>query len=125
MKRPDWRARLSAYLIEVGDKPFAYGEFDCALFVAGAVEAMTGENHADGFAKYGSLRTGLNRLKKEGFDDHFDFLEKTFSEGDDVVIVNGPAGRGLGVRYRNRVYCLSEAGPRTVPLSFIEKGYAV
>lgn len=124
MKRPDWEARLSEYLIKVGAEPFQYGRLDCALFVAGAVEAMTGEDHADGF-KYKSLRTGLKALNGEGFEDHFDFVDRTFKKGDDIVVIKGPAGHALGVRYRKRIYCLSEEGIASLPDLFVEKGYAI
>lgn len=39
---PNWQSALSAYLVDVAARPFAYGRFDCGLFVAGAVEALTG-----------------------------------------------------------------------------------
>ena len=38
----DWQSRLSAYLVGAAAAPFHYGVFDCGLFVAGAIEAMTG-----------------------------------------------------------------------------------
>jgi hypothetical protein len=41
-----WEGRLAAYLDACLHKPFAYGEHDCCLFAAGAVEAVTGEDPA-------------------------------------------------------------------------------
>lgn len=41
-----WERRLNEYLLECRGRPFEYGQFDCLLFVCGAVEAMTGENPA-------------------------------------------------------------------------------
>lgn len=38
---PDWEGRLTAYLSAPG-RVFEYGVSDCALFAAGAVEAVTG-----------------------------------------------------------------------------------
>ena len=43
MKRlPDWPERLSAYVEACRAMPFVWGEHDCVLFAAGAVEAVTG-----------------------------------------------------------------------------------
>jgi hypothetical protein len=43
VKRLDnWQSALSAYLVAAAGTPFGYGRFDCGLFVAGAIEAMTG-----------------------------------------------------------------------------------
>lgn len=45
----DWEARLGAYLEANAGVAFAYGAHDCALFSAGAVEAMTGVDLAAEF----------------------------------------------------------------------------
>ena len=43
---PDWPARLERFLLEHDDRPFRYGTWDCGLFVAGAIRAMTGTDPA-------------------------------------------------------------------------------
>ena len=42
IRRSNWQSALSAYLLGVYATPFRYGALDCGLFVAGAIEAMTG-----------------------------------------------------------------------------------
>jgi len=42
LKLSNWQSRLSTYLVSAALAPFRYGAFDCGLFVAGAIEAMTG-----------------------------------------------------------------------------------
>jgi hypothetical protein len=42
VRLPHWQSRLSEYLVAAAGAPFHYGVFDCGLFVAGALEAMTG-----------------------------------------------------------------------------------
>lgn len=79
----DWPQRLSAYLRETSRTPFvsvdSYGERDCALFAAGAVQALTGEDLTAEYRPPGSNRpyttyheglalTGFKRLSK--FVDH-------------------------------------------------------
>lgn len=41
---PDWPERLAAYIAANRPLPFAWGTHDCALFAAGAVQAVTGCN---------------------------------------------------------------------------------
>lgn len=40
----NWPRRLMEYIERNAREPFAWGEHDCALFAAGAVHAMTGED---------------------------------------------------------------------------------
>jgi len=62
----DWQARASAYIERVAAQPFRYGSLDCGLFVAGAIEALTGvdvaaplrgqyTNRAEAFAAIAAL----------------------------------------------------------------------
>lgn len=39
---PNWAVRLDAFLRENARRPFRYGDWDCCLFVASAIEAITG-----------------------------------------------------------------------------------
>src|ERR1035437_902140 len=41
-RKEGWEAALSDYLLRAAVMPFSYGRQDCGLFVAGAIEAMTG-----------------------------------------------------------------------------------
>ena len=42
IRRSNWQSALSSYLVGCAHTPFQYGSLDCGLFVAGAIEAMTG-----------------------------------------------------------------------------------
>jgi len=44
MRYPDWPERLNIYVVKVQKEEFQLGEFDCALFAAGCIEAITGED---------------------------------------------------------------------------------
>jgi len=52
---PDWQTRLDAFLRQQKDRTFEWGKWDCCLFVADAITAMTGEDPAQSLrGKYNS-----------------------------------------------------------------------
>lgn len=121
MRRPDWRLRLSAYLSEVARRPFEAGRHDCALFAAGAVEAMTGENPALPI-DYDTIRRGLVALRDAGFDDHIAFVAARFEEvhvsraqAGDLAVIATAEGPALGVVQGPNVYVAGRTG-----LGFVE-----
>jgi hypothetical protein len=74
----DWHPRLQRYLQDIRTVPFAYGTHDCGLFVAGAVQAMTGKDFAvDYRGRYTTLKGGLKALSKRRFADHVALLDAT------------------------------------------------
>lgn len=84
-RQPGWRERLNAVIEAARRKPFEYGVFDCALFQADCVEALTGHDFAAADrGKYKTLRGGLGRLRRKGFDDHFAFWASLYAEAKPV-----------------------------------------
>lgn len=76
-----WRPALAEYVNGCMSKPFAWGEHDCALFAAGAVLAMTGEDMAAPYrGHYKTLRGGLGLLKRKGFANHAELAASVFEE---------------------------------------------
>lgn len=70
-RHPDWRLSLMQYLAECMRAPLAFGQHDCAIFAAGAVRAMTGQDFAAAYrGRYDSLAGGLRLLARDGFADH-------------------------------------------------------
>jgi hypothetical protein len=57
----NWQTRLSEYIVANATRPFKYGMLDCGLFLAGAIEAITGVDVAEG------LR-GRYRTRKKAFE---------------------------------------------------------
>ena len=56
-RRPDWQSAFDEFLIANSARPFVWGQWDCCLFVADAIRAITGEDLArDLRARYSSLR---------------------------------------------------------------------
>lgn len=105
IRRPDWRARLAEWLVAEATRPFEYGKSDCALFSAGAVEAMTGiDLAADWRGHYTTLRGGLRVLRRAGYHDHIALTAAHLPEVapgraqvGDIAVVDGDDGPSLGV----------------------------
>lgn len=115
MRYPDWQARLVAYLSATAALIQEPGVHDCALFPAGAVEAMTGVDlAADWRGTYSSFEEGLNALKAAGFADHIDLVARHFAEiapafaqAGDLAVVDGLLGPSLGVVQGEGIYVLT------------------
>ena len=55
-RRPDWQSAFDEFLITNRATPFVWGKWDCCLFVADAIQTITGEDLASGLrAGYSSL----------------------------------------------------------------------
>lgn len=114
MRRDDWLPRLVAYLDGCRTQAYAPGEFDCALFAAGAVEVMTGMDYAAGWrGRYTTLRGGLRVLRNSGHEDHlalaadlFPAVSAAMAGTGDLAVVPGTEGPALGVVVGPAVHCL-------------------
>lgn len=110
----NWESNLSDYLISKRQDPFKYGVHDCANFVAGAVEAITGKNPmpkiTKGYdSKIGSLRVikslGRDSLKQV-VDDIFDPCLIGFAQTGDLAFYDG----SLGVVIASKAVFATEIG---------------
>ncbi len=118
----NWHARLVTYMADCRARPFEIGQHDCALFAAGAVQAMTGHDPAAAWrGRYTTLRGGLRVLRRAGFRDHIKVVATQFPQtplaqalpGDLAVIDtdNGAAfGSALGVVQGEAIYVLGPDG---------------
>ena len=77
---PDWEARFDAWVARTDGVAWSDGAMDCALYVAGAVEAITGVDHAARWRGYADVADGLARLREEGFADHVALVASLFPE---------------------------------------------
>lgn len=140
----DWRPALVAYLNRSARQPFRPGGHDCALFAAGAVEAMTGTDFARRYrSKYRSLAKGQAILRKRGYADHVDMVAQLLpeivskdgnrapmpimaQEGDIAVVPQGDE-MALGVVQGSMVYVLrpGHLGLGLVPLTDAVRAFRV
>lgn len=99
-----WEAALSAYLSEQRDRPFSHGTHDCALFAAGAVQAMTGHDPAADFrGAYRSVAGSVRALKERGagtleatIDAMFPTIPAGFVRRGDLVWNGESVGVSIG-----------------------------
>lgn len=133
-RRVDWRARLTAYLADAAARPFRPGTHDCALFVAGAIHAMTGHDAAaDWRGSYGTLKAGRAALVEAGHADHVALVAATLPEiapafaqvGDVACLPGGRSGGALGVVQGAGVYCLRPSGLAIVSRLEIERAFSL
>lgn len=131
-RRDDWQPRLTQYIATNGLQPFEFGVNDCALFAAGAVEAMTGEDIAAPFRGYTNERGGLLALKRAGFEDHVDLCRQSLPtlpghipQTGDIALVPGDGGNALGVVVENIVIVLGPDRMDRMPMSDIIEVFAV
>lgn len=130
---PDWRPRLVTYLAAVRDEPLVYGRHDCALFVAGAVEAMTGADPAAEFREaYTTLKGGLKRLAAEGLADHvalvrslLDEVPPAFAMVGDVAVIGEIGTPALGIFEGESILVLKDPGLGLIPRSAASLAFRV
>lgn len=133
---PDWRPRLATYLGQVARRKFRPGRHDCALFAAGAVRAMTGQDLAAAWrGKYRTLEAGQAALQAAGFSDHVALAASFFAAidparaqvGDLAVLpADGPEARGaLGIIQGPLVYVLTPGGLALVSRLEIERAFKI
>ena len=110
----NWEQQLSDYLLSKKHEPFEYGKHDCAHFVAGAVEAVTGENPMSEITKDYKTQIGSLRVLKElGFDNveqftcsKFTSTPVGFAQTGDIALHDG----SLGIVISSKAVFASEIG---------------
>jgi hypothetical protein len=130
-RTPDWQAQLDAFIGEHRADPFRYGEWDCCLFVCGAIHAMTGVDPGEGYRGAYSSREEARRL---GFLVPRIVatvcaaygMERTpvpFARRGDVALVR----RSLGIVALNgsEVLLISKAGLSNIPISLASRAWHV
>lgn len=124
---PDWRARLDAYLAACAWRPYAPGRHDCALFAAGAIEAMTGLDFARAYrGAYVSVEVGEALLGRDIATHASSILPELPAVLDavegDIAVIDG----ALGVVGGAHVLVLRpQGGLGTVPLTRADRVLAV
>lgn len=126
MKRtPGWRARLNAAIENARLQPFVPGVFDCALFQADCVMALTGHDFAAGVrGKYTTLRGGMGHLRRRGFEDQFAFWASIYdavkpmrAQVGDLAFFDGTPIAGGVVIGAQAMVLFPDRGLGTVPVS--------
>lgn len=103
-RKPDWEARLAAYLEPLRAREFTWGSHDCCTFTAGAVEAMTGTDPMPEFrGAYRSAASASRALRQIGAGDlprtlggKFRRVAPNLAQRGDIVMHDGLLGICLG-----------------------------
>lgn len=118
----DWPARLHRYIASAQRVPFQAGVQDCGIFVADAIQVMTGADLiAEWRGKYRTLKGIQKRLLKAGFNDHVDLFAARLPEHDSPafaragdVAVFAPEATGelpmLGLYQGQFIYAVGDHG---------------
>lgn len=93
MRSETWERDLATYLAAQHARPFQHGTHDCALFAAGAVMAMTGDDPAKAFrGRYKSQASAVRALRTIGagdlestITDMFERVEPAFAQRGDLI----------------------------------------
>lgn len=102
-QHPEARARVAQWVRESMSMPFEWGEHDCALSAAKAVQVQLADDidfAAEFRGKYSTMEDGLKLLRKAGFADHAALAASLLPEipvaeaqiGDIVAVDFGDAG---------------------------------
>lgn len=96
MRRADWPVRLAAFLVRSDRRPYRLGVFDCCLFVADAVNEMTGRDLAEPFRGYETKRAGVLSMRAAGFRSvrafvgaHLGAIDPRDARAGDVLFYGG------------------------------------
>lgn len=134
-KTQGWENRLIEYLNVAARTGFRPGTFDCAMFFAGAVEAMTGIDFAEQYrGKYKTIDGGLDMLNDRGYLDHLTYVETLFEEwpspiyaqrGDGAAILDERGHPALGIVQGEKIYAMGLTGLGLRPLSDAVKAFKI
>lgn len=125
----DWRPRLVAYVEAVRARPFGYGSHDCALFAAGAVQAMTGVDLAADFrGRYTSLKEGLKLARGAHLavlQSSFQPIPTAFAGVGDIALIGEVGVPAMGVFDGEMILVLREEGLGLIPRAAATSAYRV
>lgn len=114
----DWEARALAYFSALRDTPYAWGENDCALFAAGFVAAITGQDFAAAWRGTYNDEAGARLVMARLGCDHVEDLPNAYlpalhpalAQRGDIVAIDGPLGVFLGVQWYPAAFAPGQRG---------------
>ena len=100
IRKPEWEAALSDWIAQAQSRAFKWGQWDCCVWAAGAVEAMTGDDPMAAFrGKYKGPKSADTALASIGagtlvatLDGMFERIHPAFARTGDLVMFDGNVG---------------------------------
>lgn len=124
MRNENWPTALTEFIESRRTTPFAWGESDCCLFAADAVQAMTGIDFAaQRRGKYSDARGALEIIEEVGGIENlvpFEPVEPGYAQRGDVVMLERDGRNVLGVNCGNQI-----AGQGTDGIVFLPPNAAI
>lgn len=138
----DWQSKLVAHINACAGREFRWGAFDCCLFVADAVQVMTGVDPAERLRGYTTAQGAVRAMLRECTGDVRDVVRKMCSEyngrkvlpqyaqrGDVMIFKLGEPRDGMdfaaGICFGEVTYFVSEQGLAQIPTLNCEEGWRV
>lgn len=129
MRVENWHSNLLAYIDQQERKPFAYGTNDCLLMVAGAIEVVTGVNHAEPYrGRYATLseaRALLGRSLLSFVKSKLPEIHISQAGDGDIAAMKVKSDWSFGVLIGAHFYVQTETGLGILPRSDAEKAFKV
>lgn len=125
----NWPMGLSAWLDSCRSRAFAWGECDCILFVAKAIEAMSGVNLYDTHIDYDDEAGARQTLKAHGgleaiISAHLGAphtARRRARRGDVALMYLPEATAGIVDDSGIKIACMGPSGLRRMPLEYGRK----
>lgn len=120
-----WDVNLTRYLNACRKRARVYGDSDCVMYAAGAVEAQTGEDFAaEHRGKYSDLDGARAYMAAHGWDDvdavcdaYLERVDVRARRRGDILAFEGVAGKSLGVCIGQHAMVLTPEGATYYPSS--------
>ncbi|MFA5582239.1 MAG: hypothetical protein WDA25_09855 [Paracoccaceae bacterium] len=130
LRRPDWEKHLCAYLDANAARPFEYGQFDCCLFAAGAVDAMCGTDFRARWAgQYTTAAGALRVMRRAGWDSPGGpFADALGGAIAPLQAMRGDVvsdGENIGLRWGAGALFLTDDGLTEMAAAVIVRGWRV
>ena len=94
----NWPTPLIEFIYAANQRLFSWGEFDCFIFCADAIQALTGEDVFKDYefrGKYKSAEGAIKQFKKHGFkniehiwDEFLEPVHPNYAQRGDIVLLD-------------------------------------
>jgi hypothetical protein len=130
--RPDWEARFAAWAEQSADRGHEFGEHDCLIAIADAIEAQTGRDFAEGHRRrYQSLGGSIRYVRALGFpsiaallDSILPQIPAAFARRGDIICC-GDDIPGICMGTDARIWAHGEDRPVLAAMSEWTRAWAV
>lgn len=122
-------AVLSDYIDRVERVPFQWGVNDGLMFVAGAVELLTGIDHADGLrGRYSSCEEGkklIGMTPLRFISQRLSVIDAVDATDGDVAAIKQSREYGYGIFVGAQIYTMTQSGLGILPRRDATKAFRV